>query len=284
MQPVMTIWTVGVSALTLATYLQIVGMSQLFFSPELVFQHHQYWRIITTFFYFGELNFSSLLYWSNTLFFGYSLEQNTFGSQRRADFVWLIALSATTLLCLSSVLAMPYLSMPLSNILTTIWCRKNRQAQISLMGIITITAPYLPIAHLVLDLLLGFSLKDLRGELASIAIAHLCMLLLTDLFFTTWWPREYSSSGKNVLAAPDFLCVVAYQETHAYPRALVVYSPRKLLTRILLHLHAPSVAAHSASSMARAGCNTLVYSWIPGSEEAWSAGEQVSQCAAAARN
>lgn len=222
MQPVMTTWIAGAVALTLARYLHLVGASQLFFSPKLVFQQHQYWRILTTFFYFGELEFSSLIFWSNALYFGYSLEKNTFGLQQRAEFVWLITLCAVILLCLSSVLTMPYLSLPMSHIITTVWCRKNRHAHINLLGIITISAPYLPFAQLLLDLLLGLTIEDLRGNLVSIAIAHLCTPLLTDLFLTTWWPREYSSSGRNVLAAPDFLCVAADRETHAHPRALVV--------------------------------------------------------------
>ena len=198
-QPITGTWIAGATALTIAKHLQLVGMSHLFFSPTLVFHRHQYWRIVTTFFYFGDFNIHTIMYAVTSLRFAYMLEQSNFGSARRAEFAWLLLFSAATLLCLSSVLTIPFLSLPLSQILTYVWCRKNRHQHISLFGFITITAPYLPYAYLVIDILLGSTLNELRGDLVAIAIAHIY------LFFTSWWPREYASSGYNPLETPELL-------------------------------------------------------------------------------
>ncbi|WFD34040.1 hypothetical protein MCUN1_000868 [Malassezia cuniculi] len=148
-----------------------------------------YWRMLTTFFYFGDLNISTLFHIGASLRFGYMLEESHYGRARRGEFIWLILLSAATLLCLSSLLTMPYLSRPMAQIMTNIWCRKNRHQQVNLWGFISITAPYLPYVYIVIDLVFGSTFSDIRGDLVSLALSHICTFpayrpLLHDLVAT----------------------------------------------------------------------------------------------------
>ena len=92
------------------------------------------------------------------------LEESSFPN-RKADYFWLLLLSAVLLLVsharylfiflqafstqlLSPLfnLNLPFLSSPLGFVPIYFWSRRHPSTQISLFGLVTITAPYLPVA------------------------------------------------------------------------------------------------------------------------------------------
>lgn len=64
------------------------------------------------------------------------LEEHSF-MNRRADYVWLLMLTAGFLLAISPLVTMPFLSTPLSFALVYIWARRNPSIKMSLFGVVT---------------------------------------------------------------------------------------------------------------------------------------------------
>lgn len=104
------------------------------------------------------------------------LEESSF-PQRRADYFWLLLQSAIMLLMLSSLVNMPFLSSPLAFVPIYIWSRRHPSTQISLFGIVTLTAPYLPLTLVAFSWLLNGTWRAALGDLLGCAVAHMCWFL-----------------------------------------------------------------------------------------------------------
>ena len=126
------------------------------------------------------------------------LEENQF-SGRKADYVWLLIVSSTLLLLLSPLSPAPFLSSPLSFTLVYLWSRLNPSVRLSLFGVVTITAPYLPYALVVFSWALASSWSAVIGDLLGITVGHVWY------FFTRVWRHERGSGNKNWLATPPLL-------------------------------------------------------------------------------
>ncbi|KAL7006274.1 hypothetical protein EMMF5_004160 [Cystobasidiomycetes sp. EMM_F5] len=126
------------------------------------------------------------------------LEENQFHGHK-ADYVWLLLVSCTLLLLLSPLSPAPFLSSPLSFTLVYLWSRLNPSVRLSLFGVVTITAPYLPYALVVFSWALSSSWSAVVGDLLGIAVGHFWY------FFTRIWKEERGSGRKNWLATPTLL-------------------------------------------------------------------------------
>ncbi|RAL67755.1 hypothetical protein DID88_008487 [Monilinia fructigena] len=88
-----------------------------------------------------------------------------------AHFSWLLLYATTCLICINPLVSMPFLGHPLSSTLVYIWSRRNPDTQLSFLGLLVFTAPYLP------WVLMGFSLV-LHGtvpkdEMMGVVIGHI---------------------------------------------------------------------------------------------------------------
>jgi len=88
----------------------------------------------------------------------------------RAHFAWLLAYAATTLLCLSPLLSVPFLGSTLSSTLVYIWARRHPDVQLSFLGIFVFTAPWLPWVMIGLSVLLHSQWP--KDELFGIIVGH----------------------------------------------------------------------------------------------------------------
>ena len=195
--------------------------------------------MFTTFFYFGNISIDFVfhmfflcvfiqllqhLVWitnsRNSMRYSRMLEESSF-PQRRADYFWLLLQSAVMLLVrppsfptfptyshpltptppqiLSSLVNMPFLSSPLAFVPIYIWSRRHPSTQISLFGIVTLTAPYLPLTLVAFSWLLNGTWRAALGDLLGCAVAHMCW------FLRDVWAREMLG-GKGVWSeAPEVL-------------------------------------------------------------------------------
>lgn len=145
------------------------------------------------------------------------LEESSFAN-RKADYFWLLLLSAIMLLvsailllfnaplplhtihqALSPLVNLPFLSSPLAFVPIYLWSRRHPSTPISLFGLVTITAPYLPLALVGLAWLLNGTWRAAAGDLLGCAVGHV------GWFMRDVWAREMVGGPTVFSDAPDAL-------------------------------------------------------------------------------
>jgi len=128
----------------------------------------QYWRLVTTFFYFGPLNLDLLYHIFFLQRYSRLLEESS--GRSPAHFTWLLACVAGLLLCVAPIFSIAFLGSALSNTLIYIWCRKNPDTMLSILGIIVFKAPFLPWVLLSFSLVMHSTVP--KEELCGIIVGH----------------------------------------------------------------------------------------------------------------
>ncbi|GAA5907516.1 hypothetical protein JCM8208_001401 [Rhodotorula glutinis] len=207
--PVTKAYLVGAVGTSVAVQCGFVTPLQLYFTWRTAIDHGQLWRLVTCFLYWGPLGLDFFFHLFFFMRYSKMLEESAFHG-RRADYVWLLIVSCTLLLILSPLSTSPFLSSPLSFTLVYLWSRLNPLVRLSLFGIITITAPYLPYALCLFSWALsgggagpgtgpGWGLGVIVSDLLGIAAGHWWY------FWTEIWKRERASGGRNWLETPRIL-------------------------------------------------------------------------------
>jgi len=186
----------------------IVSPFQLFYSFKAVFHRSQvshgrtecvlntytdptsqYWRLLTTFIYFGPLSFNLLFHIFFMQRYARMLEE---AAASPANFSWMMAYATTTLLCLAPFFHQAFLGTTLSSTLVYIWSRRNPDTVLSFLGLITFRAPWLPFFMIGLSIVFhGHWPKD---ELFGIAVGHVWY------FFNDIYPSTHN--GRQPMAPP----------------------------------------------------------------------------------
>jgi len=129
----------------------------------------QYWRLLTTFLYFGPLNLDLLFHVFFLQRYSRLLEESS--GRSPADFSWLLVYAMTSLLILSPFLSLPFLGTALSSSLVYIWSRRNPETRLSFLGLLVFTAPYLPWVLMAFSLVVhGIVPKD---EICGVVVGHI---------------------------------------------------------------------------------------------------------------
>ncbi|KUJ19811.1 Der1-like family protein [Mollisia scopiformis] len=189
--PLCTRWWTTATVLTSAlVQCQIVTPFQLFYSFRAVFGKSQYWRLLTTFLYFGPLSLDLVFHVFFLTRYSRLLEESS--GRSPAHFSWLLLYATTCLICLSPLVSMPFLGHPLSSTLVYIWSRRNPDTQLSFLGLLVFTAPWLPWVLMLFSLVVhGMIPKD---EIMGVVIGHVWY------FFSDVWPPLHS--GQKPLDPP----------------------------------------------------------------------------------
>lgn len=182
-----TICVAATAALHLGLYSPL--SIALFYKP--VFSHFQVWRLVTPFFFLGKFSVNFGIHLLMLARYGVQLEKSTF-ERRTADFLWMMIFGAISLLALSAIpmLWTPFLGVSLVFMLLYVWSREFPTAQISIYGLVTLKAFYLPWAMLALDVIFG---SPLLPNFLGIIAGHLYY------FLTVLHPL---AGGRNILATP----------------------------------------------------------------------------------
>lgn len=182
-------------AVSILVTLDLVSPLKLNLNIAFMKRRHEWWRIVTNFFFFEELGLHFLFNMHFIYLYFSRLEEEHF-HRSSADFLFMNLFGALLLLLLAPFLPfMHFLSFPLVFMGLYVWSRKNPHVQLAFWGLFTFSAPYLPWLLLTLSVLLGgFSngLVDLLG----ILVGHIYY------YFTDIYPLL---TGHHVLRTPAFL-------------------------------------------------------------------------------
>jgi Derlin-2/3 len=145
------------------------------------------------------------------------LEESSFAN-RKADYFWLLLQSAVMLLVrpivrrlalnshflpkiLSPLVNLPFLSSPLAFVPIYLWSRRHPSTPISLFGLVTISAPYLPLALVGVAWMVNGTWKAAAQDLLGCAVGHV------GWFMRDVWTREMVGRPTILSEAPDSLYV-----------------------------------------------------------------------------
>ncbi|EOA17234.1 hypothetical protein CARUB_v10005507mg [Capsella rubella] len=179
---------------TVAKQLGLLSPAYIALLPELVIKQFQIWRLVTTFFYLGGFSINFGIRLLMIARYGVLLEKGPF-ERRTADFLWMMIFGSFTLLVLSVIpfFWTPFLGVSLVFMLLYLWSREFPNANISLYGLVTLKAFYLPWAMLALDVIFG---SPIMPDLLGIIAGHLYY------FLTVLHPL---ATGKNYLKTPKWV-------------------------------------------------------------------------------
>lgn len=193
--PITLWWGLSACVVSLAVQCQLVAPLQLYFSFKSALVNVQPWRLLTTFLYFGPLSLDYVFHLFFFMRYSRMLEESSFAN-RKADFLWLLILSAVLLLIISPLVTLPFLSAPLAFVPIYLWSRSHPATQLSLFGLINITAPYLPLALVGFSWLINGSYHAAAGDLVGCAVGHVAW------FLKDVWMREALGGDTWATKAP----------------------------------------------------------------------------------
>jgi len=204
--PVVTrVWTTATVLTGLLVQCQILTPFQLFYSFRAVFHkqqvhtttpragctmgtatgtdrqtltgpQQQYWRLLSTFVYFGPLSLNLLFHIFFIQRYARMLEES---AASVAHFSWLMAYAVLSLLAIAPISNQAFLGTTLSSTLVYIWSRRNPDVRLSFLGLLTFKAPWLPWVLIAFNVVLhGHWPKD---ELCGIAVGHGECALVVDV-------------------------------------------------------------------------------------------------------
>ncbi|KAH8825394.1 Der1-like protein [Flagelloscypha sp. PMI_526] len=192
--PITRWWLILSVATSLAVQSELVTPLQLYFSAQNA-MNGEPWRAVTTFFYFGPLGLDFIFHLYFFMRYSRLLEESAFPN-RKADYFWLLFLSSIMLLALSPLFNLPFLSSSLAFVPIYIWARQHPSTPMSLMGIFTITAPYLPVALVGFSWVLSGTWRAAAGDLVGCLVGHI------GWFLRDVWAREMVGGKTFLTEAP----------------------------------------------------------------------------------
>ncbi|XP_037338291.2 derlin-2-like [Pungitius pungitius] len=178
---------------TAAVHLEVITPLQLYFKPDLIIRRFQIWRLVTSFLFFGSPGFSFVF---NIIFlYRYCrlLEDGCFRG-RTADFVFFFVFGGAVMSLLALFSEVLLLGPALVVMLVYVWSRRNPRVSISLFGLLSFRAPFLPFVLAAFSLLLGNSVVV---DLLGITVGHM-YYFLEDVF-----PKR--PGGRKLLTTPELL-------------------------------------------------------------------------------
>lgn len=136
--------------------------------PRGVADRDQYWRLITTFFYFGPLSLDLLFHVFFQQRYSRYLEESS--GRSPAHFSWLLAYASIVLLTIAPLLSIAFLGTALSSTLVYIWSRKNPETRMSFLGLFVFRAPFLPWVLMLFSLVLHGTVP--KDEIMGVIVGH----------------------------------------------------------------------------------------------------------------
>jgi len=154
---------------TVLCVLDFVDTYTLYFSVKLIFSDWQFWRLLTTFTYFGD-SFGLELFFHLFFLVNYSAALELTFTGRSGAYIYLFIFAAVCLWILGSLMKVPFLGESLVYVIVYVWGRLNKHVRLSILGIINFRAPQL----VWLLTLLSYSFKEgIKQHILGIVVGHL---------------------------------------------------------------------------------------------------------------
>uniref|UniRef100_A0A7S1M5I4 Derlin n=1 Tax=Neobodo designis TaxID=312471 RepID=A0A7S1M5I4_NEODS len=174
--PIVTkLYMVGALAISIGLTFDLVSPLSLYLGHTQVWQRGEYWRLLTTFLFFGKIDVGFFFNMHFLYFYSRRLEEH-FYFNRTGEFVCLLLTAALTLLGISYFVPMMFLSQPLIMVILYIWARRFPDELLSIYGIFTVTSAYLPFVMCGLAYLINGG-DAVRVDLYAIAVGHVLWYL-----------------------------------------------------------------------------------------------------------
>ena len=187
MPPCTRYWTTATVLSSILIQCKVVTPYQLFYTFRAVYYKSQYWRLLTTFIYFGPPSLDLVFHVFFMQRYSRLLEQGAGATP--AVFSWLLLYATTSLLALSSLTSsVPFLGSSLSSTLIYIWSRRNPDTRLSFLGLLVFTAPYLPWVLMAFNLLMHGTVP--KDEILGVIVGHVYY------FFADVWPGLGDGHGR----------------------------------------------------------------------------------------
>ena len=182
-------------ALSMAVTLEVVSPLKLYFNWKLISRDHEYWRLLTSIFYKGELSPHMVFDFYICFRYSYMLESGSFRN-RPADFLVFILFGCSNFLVWAYLLGIQNLSSSISTMMLYLWARKNPNIVMSFLDVFHFRSCFLPYFILLMILLSGFDpTLDLLGNITG----HV-YFFMEDVV-----PRLPETRGIRVMQAPRVL-------------------------------------------------------------------------------
>lgn len=215
--PITRMYMAGALLTTAACALELLTPFQLFFSYPLIVYSHQYWRLITSFFFFGSrFSIDFLFHMFFLVRYCRGLEEGSFHG-RTADFAYLMIFGSTIISLIAPIVNLRFLGEPLTFMMVYIWSRRNPFARLNFLGLFTFTAPYLPWVLLAFAFLLenqGFMDNHAMSNFIGIMVGHM-YYFLEDVY------PLMIPSRKRLLKTPRFLTALFTPEHDPHPNIVI---------------------------------------------------------------
>lgn len=190
-------------AVTIACYMEVVSPLTLYYNYDLIFQKGQYWRLITSFLFYGTVSLDFIFHIYFVMRYSRLLEEGLFRG-RPADFLFMMIFGGALLLLLTAVFdifsKIRFLGHPLSFMMVYLWSRDPDNAHVRMaFFVLQFNAPVLPWVMLAFSLLLG---NPIETDLLGIVVGH------TYYFLDQVYPQVAEVRGwrwKKLLYTPPFL-------------------------------------------------------------------------------
>jgi len=168
---------------TMAVHLEFLSPLTLYLNFNMIINHYQFWRLLTTFLFFDYFNLNFVFHMFFTVQHSRRLEEGSFRG-RTGDFFFLWLFGAVGLILVQMAMHFippsPYfpkvlfLAPSLAFMVVYVWSRRNKNVRMSFLGLFNFTAPYLPWVILGFGILLGQSpIYDLLG----VGVGHIYYFL-----------------------------------------------------------------------------------------------------------
>jgi len=144
----------------------------------------QYWRLLTTFLYFGPFSIDLLFHVYFLQRYSRLLEESS--GRSPAHFSWLLLYAMMSLILLSPFVSMPFLGHPLSSTLVYIWSRRNPDTLMSFLGFFVFGAAWLPWVLIGISFVVHGTIP--KDELLGVVLGHIWY------FFNDVYPPLHAGS------------------------------------------------------------------------------------------
>lgn len=203
--PVSRIYFTSAFLTTTCCAIEIINPYYLYYNPELIFEG-QIWRLFSPFLFFGVFSVDFLFNMYFLVRHCRQLEEGDFRG-KPSQFVLMILFGIMLIVLIAPFLHMHnFLGSALTYMMTYVWGRRNEDVRMSMLGVITFTAPYLPWVMLAFGFLVG---NPIDMSLVGIAVGH------AYYFLEYVYPVVADVRGwgiKRLLVPPRFLRYLCGEE------------------------------------------------------------------------
>ena len=196
-----------------ACFMDLISPFTLYYNYDLIVHKQQFWRIFSSFVFLGSFSLDFLFHLYFVVRYCRLLEEGPYRG-KRADFLFMLLFGALCMLavvaCTSMFAKMKFLGHPFGLFMTYIWSRwpENVHVRMSLLGLFTFSAPYLPWVILLFSMFIG---NPIETDALGIIVGHIFY------FLDSIYPQVAEARGwsrKRILVTPGLFHYICGTEPH----------------------------------------------------------------------